>query len=172
VTEYSRAPEVEKIATRLIRTVAEHKPLADAQIVYVWRDEATRSAGRITLAKARRVGGLNAFLINASAGLVDSSANVPLFVIEVARNTWARLKTAQRTALVDHELCHLRCFKDDDGELTLSLVGHDLEEFAQIVRRHGMWKADVALFGAEVAEQLALAVDEAAGFLDSEDGAE
>lgn len=166
MTTYERAPEVQAIAEKLLDEVPDHKPLVDARIEYVWRDKATKSKGRICLAKARRLSGLNAFLYNAAMGLADSVANEPLFVIEVAADTWARLRPEQRIALVDHELCHCTAEFDDDGELVLGMRGHDLEEFAAVVHRHGLWKSDVATFGAEVAEQLALAVEEAASFLE------
>jgi len=166
MTVYRRAPQVAKIADKLIRDVELHKLLRDVHIEYVWRDVASKSRGRIVLAKARKLSGLNAFLINAASGAVDGEANVPMFVVEVAEDTWGRLSEAQRKALVDHELCHCRVELDDDDEQVLSMRGHDLEEFSCIVERHGLWKSDVARFGAEVAEQLALAIDEAGSFLD------
>jgi hypothetical protein len=43
---------------------------------------------------------------------------------------------------VDHELTH--CDVDEEGKL--SLRPHDLEEFNVIVRRYGLWRAEVQLF--------------------------
>ena len=63
-------------------------------------------------------------------------------VLVVDRLVWARLDTAKRLALVDHEFCHLSI--DADGKL--SMVGHDLEEFCAVVRRHGAWLDDISLF--------------------------
>ena len=158
MTTYAHAPEVADIAADLIRTVEQHKPLADVRIEYVWRDKASKSKGRTTLATARRIGGLNAFLLNGEDG--------PLYCIEVAADTWGKLTDPQRRALVDHEMCHFHVDEDPEGVPVLSMRGHDLEEFAAIVERHGMWKSDVASFGSVIAEQLAFAVEEAATFLD------
>lgn len=166
MAEYTRAPEVQEIAERLIREVDMHKNLAEARIEYVWRDKASKSKGRIVLAKARKVGGLNAWLANASAGYTDAEANDPLFVIEVAADMWERLSEEQRVALVDHELCHCWVEMDAEGNPELGTRGHDLEEFSCIVERHGLWKGDVDAFGREVIEQLALAIEADARFLD------
>ena len=155
MTVYTRAPEVALIAKQLIEDVPEHQDLDAAHIEYVWRDQHAKEKGRAVLGKARKVSGLNGYLINGG----------DLFVIEIAEDTWKQLDEKQRIALVDHELCHLRVDFDDDGEPKLSLRGHDLEEFAGIVERHGLWASDVAAFGSAVAEQLVLAVEEVDDFL-------
>lgn len=166
MTDYSRAPQVADIANDLIDNVDDHKPLKDVTIEYVWRDKAPKSKGRLVLAKARKVTGLSAFLTNSSLGLPDIEANDSFFVVEVAADTWQRLTDEQRRALIDHELCHLQVDEDGDGRPVLSMRGHDLEEFAAIVERHGLWASDLATFGSAVAEQLALAVDEVSTFLE------
>lgn len=63
------------------------------------------------------------------------------FVLEFDREVWDQLTLDQQEALVDHELCH--CGKDEKG---CYMRQHDLEEFRQIVDRHGFWKDDVRLF--------------------------
>lgn len=172
--DYKRAPEVESIARDLIKRVDQHKNLAHVRVEYVWRPDASKSKGRLILAKARKIGGLNAFLANVDAIDVVDEPNQPFFVIEVAADTWEKLTADQRIALVDHELCHCVVDFDADGNPAMSMRGHDLEEFACIVERHGLWASDVARFGSAVAEQLALAVDEVAGFVEglgkSDDG--
>lgn len=70
------------------------------------------------------------------------------FVIEFDREVWDELSLEQQNALVDHELCH--CGNDADG---CYMRQHDLEEFREIVKRHGFWKDDVRLF-AETARSL------------------
>lgn len=63
------------------------------------------------------------------------------FVIEFDRAIWDELSLQQQEALVDHELCH--CGNDADG---CYMRQHDLEEFREIVDRHGFWKDDVRDF--------------------------
>lgn len=162
MADYREAPEVADLAQKLIDSVEDHEPLRDprVRVECVYRDKATRSKGRVQLGKARKVSGLNAFLAN------PESVQRDLFVIEIAEDCWDRLTDDQQLALVDHELAHCRVEYDDVGTPQLSVVGHDLEEFEQIIRRHGLWQSDVASFGSAVQEQLALAVDEVTTFVE------
>lgn len=141
-TEWWTADEVEELAEKLI---AEHHPhLADVKIRYVFRDKAASSKGRAVLGKARRISGLNAHLVGlVGRNHVDGEVN--FFVVEIASNTWRQLDEKQRVALVDHELCHLDIEEPEDATKDRKLVlrGHDVEEFTEIVQRHGLWKADV-----------------------------
>ena len=58
---------------------------------------------------------------------------------------------AQRKALLDHELCHATVKLDEDGEPARDALDrivyrtrkHDVEEFSEIVARHGIWKRDL-----------------------------
>lgn len=143
---YSPAPEVALVAGRLIAD--HHLHLAGQPIVYVFREPAARSRGKIVLGKARRVTGLNAFLVAlaASDGAIEDDGDEidhTFFVMEIARPQWDDAPTEARAALVDHELCH---FGVDDETGQLSIRSHDLEEFNDVVRRHGVWRDDVAAF--------------------------
>jgi len=160
VTDYRPAPEVESIARDLIRDVEAHKALDAVRIDYVYRDQAAKSKGKIVLAKARKISGLNAFIANAEMVQRD------FFVIEVAEDTWDQLDAAQQKALVDHELTHCHVEFDEAGTPQLAIRGHDLEEFSCIVQRHGLWLSSTAQFGSAVAEQLAMAVDEATRYVE------
>ena len=153
MTRYTPAPDVASIAGDLIATVDDHGDLAGVDIVYCWRDKASKSKGRTVLGTARKVTGLNAFLAR------DQQDDEPLFVIEIAQDEWLDLTTKQRYALVDHELSHLRVKIGDDGERDLTIRGHDVEEFRAVIDRHGFWKADVADFAVSVSEQMRLAID-------------
>lgn len=150
--EYRPAPAAQAIADRLIGEHHEH--LLGVRIEYVFRNKATKKGGRVVLGKARKLSGLNAWL----ATDADERFVVPdsFFVIELAEDEWALLSDAQRVALVDHELSHCLAEVDDDGDFTLGTRGHDLEEFTDIVRRHGLWKQDVSDFVKVGADQLRL----------------
>jgi len=51
-----------------------------------------------------------------------------------------------KLALLDHELCHCGTSKNAKGEPVYYLRRHDLEEFEEVVRRHGLWRAGVVNF--------------------------
>lgn len=161
-----RAPEVAKIADEIIRKVPRHKNLAEARIEYVFRDEAPRLRGRVVLGRARKIGGLNAFLLDPTVNDKDFVKPGPLFVIEISHDTWGDLNLEQRKALVDHELCHCTVDIDDDGNPELSMRGHDFEEFAEIIERHGLWSTSDKKIGAAVAEQLVLAIESVTDFVE------
>ena len=158
--EYRLAKEVEAVARDLI---AEHHPhLLAVRITYVFMDKTPKSKGRDVWGRAKKVGGLNALLALGPNALPDSYEDQPydLFVIEVSEEVWDHLKPAARSALVDHELSHCEIRTDEDGGVSLAIVGHDVTEFEAIVRRHGLWNEGLQDF-ADAAEQLSLgAVDE------------
>jgi hypothetical protein len=141
MTSYRPASEVRRIATTLIPQ--HHIDLCDVRIEYVFREEAAKKNGKIVLGTARKLTGLNAFLATETdeAGIAHGDAD--FFVIEIAEDTWQKLNNHQRTALVDHELCHCQVEWSDDGVPTLKMRPHDLEEFRAIVDRHGLWQPDL-----------------------------
>lgn len=121
---YSKAPEE---MVELVATIVEehHEHLDGMSIAVICRDKAAKRHGRV---------------IYATAGKMSKKINVFLekpysFIIIVALDEWEELEYKQRVALIDHELCH--CQVDEDGKP--KIVGHDLEEFACIIRRHGAW---------------------------------
>ena len=138
-TRYRYAPEVEEIARDLIR--AHHRHLTNVEIKYVFTDKVQRRAGKEVWGTARKIGNLAAFL----AGQDENDESGTFFVITITELVWNYLTPEKRRALVDHELCH--CWIDLDSEETkLVLVGHDLEEFVQVIQRHGLWRDEVQKF--------------------------
>ena len=130
----------------LHRLVADHHPhLLEASIALAWHDGWSRDQdGRLTLGRARKVSDLDYQLMEYD------------FVIQLNRDVWAGdiLSDAQKEAIVDHELCHCDLKIGDDGEPARDELGrivwrirkHDIEEFAAVVERHGLWKRDVEQF--------------------------
>lgn len=125
---WTRAPEVEEIAGRLIPAL--HPHLEEAAIQYIFRHGAELHAhGAEAMAVARRCTGLLEYFSRAD------------FIIEVSSDWWESLSDEQRVALVDHELCH--CI---EGKKGWEIRPHDIEEFAEIVDRHGLWRSDLRAF--------------------------
>lgn len=160
-TTYSPAPQVRDIADDLI---ADHHPdLAELEIRYIFREPAAKSKGKVVYGKARKVTGLNAYL---GQGYKDhepvADRDDTFLVVEIAADEWLTLTPAQRIALVDHELCHFTVEYDDDGNRAVNVVGHDLEEFRDVVARHGLWRPEVRAFTDTAVKQLSLDVISAA----------
>lgn len=73
------------------------------------------------------------------------------FVITIFEAHWRRMRDETKRALVDHELMHCMAGLDRYGDVKLSIRPHDLEEFADIVARHGTkWAGDRAKFAAAI----------------------
>jgi hypothetical protein len=76
------------------------------------------------------------------------------FVILLSQSFWYEANEKQRAALLDHELMHAAVQYDADGEPVVDTRGrqvyrtrkHDLEEFSDIVGRHGCYKRDLEQF--------------------------
>ena len=134
--DYYPAPEAKLLAVELI--AAHHTHLRNVRIEFVFQAQESKVKGKETWGWARKIGGLSAFLATQPAWDEGS----PFFVVGIVWPVWERLNAKARRALVDHELCH--CWVED--EKTLVLLGHDLEEFGDVVKRHGFWRADVERF--------------------------
>lgn len=128
--------------------VAQHHPhLAEARIALVWRmNWKPDKDGRLTLGKAKKASDLERELGHASeydlAVLLNAEA-------------WHDLSNDQRLALLDHELCHFgvstdkktgEVARDDRGRVVYRYRKHTLEEFHEIVERHGVYKSDIESF--------------------------
>lgn len=136
---YEYAPEVRDIAEKLIQDY--HKDLLGHRVEYIWREKAVVRAGKVTLGKAKKISGLNAFLASGEP-LAGDDDDQSFFVIEIARDAWGGLTEEEKIALIDHELEH--CIVDEEGKT--SIQPHDLEDFLVVYRRHGAWSEALQRF--------------------------
>jgi hypothetical protein len=133
---FSNAPEVKEIATRYINE--HHSHLANVLIIYLFNAKTIIKKGKEQLGEAKLVSGLNAYL--ATRDMEERPEQ--LFVMTISKSAWDLLEDNQpaREALIDHELSHM----DRDLETgALSINPHDVEEFFDVVRRHGPWMRDI-----------------------------
>lgn len=133
-----------------------HEHLEDASILLVWRDSwSPDQDGRETIGQCKKLTDPQRLIHG-----VD-------FLILLSRDRWEGLEPVQRRALIDHELCHAAVSMDQEtGEPKLDALGrkvyrirkHTIEEFDEVVARHGVYMRDVYRFGAVVkrAKQLGL----------------
>ncbi len=113
-----------------------HGHLAQAKIAVLLRRGKWSSKSRDTWGSAKKISPEIKALYPEAA--VD-------FLLTINRDIWDKLDEKQRTALVDHELCH--CGRGDDdkaGNPKWIIVGHDSEEFNPILRRHGVWSDGIS----------------------------
>jgi len=124
---------------------ASHEHLAAARIALAWCTSWVPDAdGHVTIGKCKRASDL------------DREVAEFDFVILLRRSFWLadEVTDAQRRALLDHELCHAAVrldahgdpAKDDRGRVIYRTRKHDIEEFTEVVTRHGTYKADLEAF--------------------------
>jgi hypothetical protein len=122
-----------------------HPHLEQARVALAWRYGWTSDKdGRLILGQCRKASDLDREFREFDA------------VILLNREVWEEesFTAAQKLAVIDHELCHLQLSEDKDGDpirdergrLVYRLRKHDLEEFRDVVNRHGCYKADLQAF--------------------------
>jgi hypothetical protein len=145
VRDFLHGTEIEEIATELIALY--HPHLQNLNIAYYFNLKPKKTKGRIALGTCEKATGLFAQVYAAEMGWDCDE----FFTIKIYKLTWDQLTAAQRRALIDHELCHAWAEEDKEGKVTLKLLPHDMEEFAVIVKRHGLWLPDVQLMAEAIA---------------------
>ena len=146
--EYIPNDDAKDIAEQIIQDW--HPHLEGVKIAYISKVKPPKKAKKGSPAKQPRQGKK---IVMAKAAKVSPKMQALMsdgyvFVIEFNDAIWQELAHEKRIALVDHELCHLG--SDADG---FYLKGHSVEEFREIIKRHGFWKDDVRQF-AEQTEQI------------------
>jgi inactivated superfamily I helicase len=141
--EWVRLPMLEQRVQGVVQQ--HHRHLDGLTIAVIGRPKAGKAKGKVVYAKATVPSAATLALIRDDLGPIH-------YVIEIGLDAWETLSEPQRTALLDHELCHCAGVDEETGHPTL--VGHDVEEFGQIIRRHGLWRPDLELFASEVEKAL------------------
>lgn len=119
--------------------------LKDARIALAWCTSWKPDVdGRLILGKCKKASDLDRELMAFD------------FVILLNRSFWndPDVTDVQRRALLDHELMHAAVKYDDAGEpvedergrLVYRVRKHDIEEFADTVKRHGVYRHDLETF--------------------------
>lgn len=128
----------------LHRALKWHDELASrGKVALAWRKNTKSDVdGHIVLGKCVKVSDLQKEFIHYD------------FIIVLNKEYWDQFNDAQRLALMDHELCHAQpaedkeCEQKEDerGRKLWRLRKHDIEEFREIVQRHGCYKLDLEKF--------------------------
>jgi hypothetical protein len=161
----------QEVGVRLIRE--HHIHLEEARILWLFTTAKRKKCDRVRLASAKKLSAMERYLSSGNES-VETGYD---FIGLIGVREWEGLTDQQRVALVDHELCHMAVFlKDgelnrwrrfdpnydvlsDEIEWRYGVRGHDLEEFTEVIERHGLWSADRQEFAeaATRARQLRLA---------------
>ncbi len=123
---FKKADELDPLAVDVFREIRQeyHADLAGYAIALLFMPKPKVSRGNIVVGEAHVLGWRTRFL----SGLHGT--------VTLAWEWWQEATTAQQQALIDHELSH---FEADDEHERLRIRGHDVEEFIEIMARHGAW---------------------------------
>lgn len=118
-----------------------HRRLENLTVVLAWRLNVQPSRdGKIELAKPKRASDLDRVLHDGGAD----------FIVLLNKDAWETLLPDQRLAVLDHELTHLEVERDgagykedENGRAVTRIRKHDLEEFVEVVERHGCYLKDL-----------------------------
>lgn len=108
--------------------------LEHARIAVVFIPKAPKSQGNVKLGQARAL------------SAVDRLLSEYDFELRFGWDCLQELPLDARRALIDHELSHCNADVDDNGEVKWVVRGHDVEEFASIIERHGLWRQELEEF--------------------------
>ena len=117
-----------------------HPHLRDARIAFAWNLAWSEDTdGKVILGQAKRTSDLDRELHGFDFIILLNGEWIPNFQPEQVR------------AVIDHELCHCEVAKDADSEVRSDERGrtvwrvrtHDVEEFREVIARHGLYKSDL-----------------------------
>lgn len=143
VEQYLPAKSLQDVGSALVRS-----PIrglgdllkAEVDIRYLWRRKASSSKGKKVVGKCSKIGPRERHF----AGNAD-------IVIEVAADEARARKMTQweLEAVVYHELKHIGVECDEEtGDITIGIVGHDVELFADEVMHYGLWRTELEVANA------------------------
>lgn len=124
--------EAPKELTDLAQSLIEqyHQHLMSVTIGFILRSEPAAAKGRVVWGQASKVS-------DRWRPLLKDELD---FVIWIAEDAWKDWSPQKKRALLDHELCHCK-YEPLTGRAWLA--GHDIEEFNEIIERHGLWRDDL-----------------------------
>lgn len=126
ITWSEASPSVLRTAENLIENF--HPILKAARIAFVFREKAQKQGDRYILGQCAKVPEkFQPYLA------YD-------YVIWLSEDDYSGMDDLRREALIDHELCHCK-FSVQSG--TWGIRPHDIQEFAAVIERHGVWSHDV-----------------------------
>ena len=118
------AEEPKEIASSIIKENHQAR-LGQAPILYLFRKKMKEAAKASARSPKERA-------ISAALGVELD------FLIEFDWSTWIVMDEESKEALVDHELTHC-AYTDRGDEIVPTTIEHYIEEFPEIVERHGLW---------------------------------
>jgi len=139
--KFTQDKELKNLADAIIE---EHRPnLRMLSICFLFRDVATVTDGKTIVGRCVRVDDRN------------WSVHKKDVIIEIGKDIWDEASPDFQKAIMDHELGHIGLELDEDGTVVMDektlrikirLHRHDIEEFEDVLARHGAYHKDLRSF--------------------------
>lgn len=124
--KFAWANDAAEIGNKLIED--HHRHLLDEKIAYVFKNADMKSRGQIIATAEEVVSAKNKFLTEQD------------FLIIISKPVWDTAKDAKtKQAIIDHALTHCQVETLESGDKRRRIVPHDVQEFASIITRWGLW---------------------------------
>lgn len=66
------------------------------------------------------------------------------YLIKIYAPNVEYMNDIQKRILMEHELMHIRCYENNNGDLKISMNSHDVNDFRDIIEKYGVdWSKDV-----------------------------
>jgi len=134
-----------------------HPQLMTSEIMFLFADDLGGYGGRFVLGRVRRANPVEKMLYKKISGVQKPLEFVVLldFPSSVyASEDLVEIKSKILLRTIDHELCHIRVQKSEEGEEKKKLVGHDFEDFKDVIERWGILEFVQNNLGDELVERL------------------
>jgi predicted metallopeptidase len=133
--EFRAAKDLQPIIDRLIELF--YPLLQGATVRAVYRSTKFPDSP-FTVARIEKITGLRAWLYSKIDGEQDA-----FFLIQVVVPNWETFEPRQQVAVLDHEICHIDYNDEKDS---YALRDHTVQEFPEIVERHGAYHPSLEYF--------------------------
>jgi predicted metallopeptidase len=133
--EFRAAKDLQPIIDRIIELF--YPLVQGATVRAVYRSTKFPDSSH-TVARIEKITGLRAWLYSRVDGEPE-----PFFLIQIVVPNWDNFEARQHVAILDHEICHIHYNDETD---VMGLRPHTVEEFPEVVDRHGAYHPSLERF--------------------------
>lgn len=149
---WRHAPDLAEMAAPIIAEC--HPHLRGYPLRFGWRSKARKIDGEAKAGTAEIISGREAcfLMTDAEKEMLGQEQGPKLFWVEISVIDWMVATVRQRVALLDHELRHCVIKLNRQFMPVMKIDPHDVEEFNDIVLRHGKWNPRLEAFAKALEE--------------------
>lgn len=141
-----------------------HEHLQEARILWLFTSSKRSKGNRVVLGTTNRTTALTRYLTARAARLEEKGGRTAVaaqqpadFIVQIEEKRWNTMLQTQRLAFIDSLLCRMQrreTVNQRSGQITKTwtTVAPDVEEFSQVILRHGVWLPEHQAFARAMQE--------------------